>query len=267
MKNRLVVLLTILLMTGLWTFAQVAPAPKPQPDPRPQPQPVQPVQVGEPAVPADIVEIRVDDPNVDFTNKKVQYDRVYKAQLVENAFAPYKQKLEKGSYIGLATAPIPNVLRDQLKLPSGSGLVVERVEPASPAETAGMKVSDIIQKLDDQVLINPHQFGVLVRNLKADVEVKLSIIRETKPQTVAIKPVQKDLAPLDEAAAYGAADAAWRDVNTARTVRFGGGDGRYTLTTKKPVGGPVDLFTGIDRTEMVTDNGNTQITTTIGPKG
>ena len=175
MKNRLVLLLTILLMTGLWTFAQVAPAPKPQPDPRPQPQPVQPVQVGEPAVtpvPADIVEIRVDDPNVDFTNKKVQYDRVYKAQLVENAFAPYKQKLEKGSYIGLATAPIPNVLRDQLKLANGSGLVVERVEPASPAETAGMKVSDIIQKLDDQVLINPHQFGVLVRNLKADVEVK-----------------------------------------------------------------------------------------------
>jgi len=160
-------------------------------------------------------------------------------------------------------------LRDQLKLPSGSGLVVERVEPNSPAEAAGMKVSDIVQKLDDQVLINPHQFGVLVRNLKPDVEIKLAIIRETKPQSVAIKPVEKDLAPLDETAAYGAA-MPWRETITANNARYGGGGGKFTLTAAKPGQpgtGAGDFFTAIDRTEMVTDNGTTVITTTVGNKG
>jgi hypothetical protein len=126
-----------------------------------------------------------------------------------------------------------------------------------------MKVSDIIQKLDDQVLINPHQFGVLVRNLKPDVECKLAIIRETKPLTITIKPVEKDLAPLDEAAAYGAAEP-WRD---ARVAKYGGGAGTLTLTAppKPRATGAADVFNG--PAEMVTDNGTTKITTTIGPKG
>src|SRR5436190_13957193 len=93
MKN-VALLLTILLMTGLWSFAQVAP--EPQPRPRPQPA-VEPAPAVAPA-PADIVEIRVEDPAVDYTIKKAQYDKAFKAQLVDN-FAPYKQKLEKGSYV------------------------------------------------------------------------------------------------------------------------------------------------------------------------
>ncbi|HEV8379376.1 MAG TPA: PDZ domain-containing protein, partial [Tepidisphaeraceae bacterium] len=215
MKNRVALLLTILLASGLWAFAQVEPQPKPQPQPQPQPQP-RPQPAATPAPPGDVVEIRIDDPAGDFT-RKAQYERTFAVQAARDATTAWKQKTEKGSYIGLGTSPIPNVLRDQLKLPAGSGLVVDRVEGNSPAEAAGMKISDIIQKLDDQTLINPHQFGVLVRNLKPDVEVKLSIIRETKPQTVAIKPVEKDLAPLDETAGYGAVNP-WIDANTRRTV-------------------------------------------------
>jgi len=257
-------LVTILLVSGLWSFAQVAPDPQPKPQPKAEAVQLAPAQPVAPVPPADVVELRLDEPTVEI--RKAQYERAFEAQAVRNVYG-VKQKTEKGSYIGLGTSPIPTVLRDQLKLPHGSGLVVDRVEGNSPAETAGMKVSDIIQQLDDQVLINPHQFGVLVRNLKPDVDVKLTIIRETKPQTVTIKPVEKDLAPLDEIAAYGT-PTAWRDAGMANTARFGGGGGVYTVRANRDKPGEaIDIFTGDDRTEMVTDNGTTRITTTVGNKG
>ncbi|HEV8607937.1 MAG TPA: PDZ domain-containing protein [Tepidisphaeraceae bacterium] len=204
--------------------------------------------------------------------KQNEFERAMEADLVlqRNAFTPYKQKTEKASYIGIATSPIPTVLRDQLKLEKGSGLVVDRVDPESPAEAAGIKPSDVIQKLDDQVLINPHQFGVLVRTLKPDVEVKLSIIREAKPQTINVKPVEKELAVLDEAGAYGPAGV-WRDAQglagAADAIkRFGGGGGQYTITKPNKAGGG-DFFTFTDRAEVVTDNGQMVTTTTVGPNG
>jgi len=259
MKNRLALLLTILLMSGLWSFAQVAVEPQPAPKPAP------PAQAQPPATPAppDVIELRLDE---DTNVRKAEMQRVYADQIAKTAYGfTAKVKTEKGSYIGIATSPLPQVLREQLKLPSGSGLVVDRVEPESPAETAGVKAYDVLQKLDDQVLINPHQFGVLVRQLKPDTEAKLAIIRQTQPQTITVKPVMKDLAPIDEAAAYGDVRP-WREGNTANTMRFGGGGGAYTLTAKPKGETAVDFFTA-DRTEMVTDNGNTRITTTIGNKG
>src|SRR5258706_4656214 len=278
MKNRLALLVTILLISGLWSFAQVAPEPQPQagqpqagqpqggqlqagqPKPRQVAQPPQPT----PAPPADIVELRLDEPN---NLKTAEFQRAYADMAAKNAYTAFnKLKTEKGSYIGIATSPLPQVVREQLKLPSGSGLVVDRVDPESPAEAAGVKAYDVLQKLDDQVLINPHQFGVLVRQLKPDVEAKLSIIRQTQPQTIALKPVQKDLAPLDEGSAYGAV-MPWVDANTAKTVRFGGGGGRLTLTAPPKPEGAADFLPGMDRTEMVSDNGKLRITTTVGAKG
>ena len=257
MKNRLALLVTILLMSGLWSFAQVAPEPQPQqPKPKVQPPP--------PAPQPDIVELRIDEAN---NLKTAEFQRVYADMAAKNAYAAFnKLKTEKGSYIGIATSPLPQVVREQLKLPSGSGLVVDRVEPESPAEAAGVKAYDVLQKLDDQVLINPHQFGVLVRQLKPDVEVKLSIVRETKPQTIALRPVQKDLAPLDEGAAYGPVRP-YIDANNAMTARYGGGGGRLTLTAPAKPEGAGDFFATNDRTEVVTDNGNMRTTISVGPKG
>src|SRR6266850_4592977 len=65
-----------------------------------------------------------------------QFERAGAAQAVaeqdlaytKNAFANWKQKLEKASYLGIATSPMPTVLRDQLKLDKGVGLVVDRVD-------------------------------------------------------------------------------------------------------------------------------------------
>src|SRR4051812_14577750 len=74
--------------------------------------------------------------------------------------------MEKGAWLGVNTSPPPHVLRQQLQLPRGVGLVVDMVAPDSPAQAAGVKQYDVLHKLNDQILINQQQLAVLVRTFK-----------------------------------------------------------------------------------------------------
>ena len=54
-------------------------------------------------------------------------------------------KTEKAAWLGVATSRPPLALLKQLKIKSG--LVVDEVIPGSPAELAGLKPQDVIEKL------------------------------------------------------------------------------------------------------------------------
>jgi hypothetical protein len=105
-------------------------------------------------------------------------------------------KLEKGTYLGIAASNIPAALRAQLQLKPGVGLIVDRVEKNSPAEQAGVQQYDILEKLEEQWLINPQQFAVVVRMQEVGKEVKLSIIRQGQPQVIAARLIEKEVAPV-----------------------------------------------------------------------
>src|SRR5438046_1432237 len=64
-------------------------------------------------------------------------------------------QLEKKAWIGISVSPAPAALRHQLKTPDGIGLVIEFVQPKSPADETGLKPFDLLVKLDDQWLVNP----------------------------------------------------------------------------------------------------------------
>lgn len=102
----------------------------------------------------------------------------------------------KGAWIGISTSPAAPALRKQLKLAEGMGLVVDFVEPKSPADQAGIKQYDLLEKLDDQLLVNSEQFAVLVRTFKAGDEVKLTLVREGKRQTIPVKLGEHELPRL-----------------------------------------------------------------------
>ncbi len=114
--------------------------------------------------------------------------------------APVKK--EKGSYLGVSVSPASAALRYQIGLTPGFGLVVDSVEPASPAEEAGLKRFDILSKFDDQQLINADQFLVLVRSKSPGEALTLSVIREGKTVTLNTKTVEKDVTPLTDAFSY-----------------------------------------------------------------
>lgn len=95
-------------------------------------------------------------------------------------------ELEKVTFLGVETQPVSPALTAQLGLPKGAGLIVRHVAPESPA-SAVLQTHDILLKIDDQLLIEPRQFSVLVRNHQPGDEVTISYIRGGKPGTVKIK--------------------------------------------------------------------------------
>lgn len=94
--------------------------------------------------------------------------------------------LEKVAFLGVQTAPADPALAAQLGLPRSTGLVVTDVVPDSPAASV-LKVHDVLIKLDDQLLIDPHQLSVLVRNHKEGDDVALTYLRAGKEATTKVK--------------------------------------------------------------------------------
>src|SRR4051812_40039727 len=107
-------------------------------------------------------------------------------------------KTEKAAFLGVSGSPVMPVLREQLKLPRGVGLVVEHVEPKSPAEAAGIKQYDVLHKIGDQLLVNAHQLAVLVRMHKPDEEVTLTLLRQGESKDVKVKLTEKEVMALDD---------------------------------------------------------------------
>jgi len=93
---------------------------------------------------------------------------------------------EKVTYLGVETAPVSRTLRAQLGLPRDTGLVVTNVLEKSPAADL-LQEDDVLTRLDDQILVNTPQFGVLVRAKKEGDEIKLTVMRAGKELTVKVR--------------------------------------------------------------------------------
>jgi hypothetical protein len=101
-------------------------------------------------------------------------------------------KAERVTFLGAATSRATPGLREQLKLVKGTGLVVDSVEPKSPAEAAGLQQHDVIEKLNDQLLVNGQQLSALIRGMKEDDDVTLSVIRQGEHKTLKVKLATKE---------------------------------------------------------------------------
>ena len=91
------------------------------------------------------------------------------------------------AYLGVHTTRLDRGISYQLGLPPGVHLQVERVAPGSPAEGAGVKLYDVLLKLDDQLLINPEQLKTLVRLRNPGERISLSILRQAKPLCLSVE--------------------------------------------------------------------------------
>lgn len=90
----------------------------------------------------------------------------------------------QATFLGVATDRVPQALGSQVKLPKGIGLVVTQVADDSPAQTSGITRHDVLQKLDDQLLVNPEQLAVLIRMHEPGDAVDLTLIRGGETMTV-----------------------------------------------------------------------------------
>jgi hypothetical protein len=97
------------------------------------------------------------------------------------------------TYLGVETSQVPDVVSEQLGLAKGLGLVVEYVEPNSPAASAGVQQNDILKMLNDQILIEPSQLRKLLQTFSEGTEVTLTILRKGKEQKITAKLAKKEV--------------------------------------------------------------------------
>ena len=88
---------------------------------------------------------------------------------------------EKVTFLGVSASTLPERMSEQLNLPSGIHLSVDQVSPGSPADSAGLKVYDVLLHFNDQILINSAQLKALVRMKRAGDLIDLKILRKGNP--------------------------------------------------------------------------------------
>jgi hypothetical protein len=103
--------------------------------------------------------------------------RTYGAASIASGDITTRMETKRATYLGVEVAEIPAVLAAQLKLPEGQGLVVNFVQPESPAAQAGLQRHDVLTKLDNQILIDGRQLSVLVRGYEDGAEITLTRLR------------------------------------------------------------------------------------------
>jgi hypothetical protein len=101
----------------------------------------------------------------------------------------------RGAYMGVGVEAPGEALRSQLKLPEGVGLVVNYVDEHSPSQGV-LHRHDVLEKLDDQLLVNAEQLVTLIRLHKPGETVHVTLIRESNRMTAQVKLGEKEVPAL-----------------------------------------------------------------------
>ena len=154
----------------------------------------------------EVRRIEVHDPSEDDKNSAKRTTRVYrlakpKAQVVEEA----TRSSEQTTYLGIHATPVEPGLAWHLGLPDGFYQSVQYIAPDSPAAAAGLKEHDILQKVNDQLIINFEQLHVLIRSKKAGEKVKLTVLRQGSEKQLDAKLSSRNVASASPEGAHGSA--------------------------------------------------------------
>ncbi|MET0527822.1 MAG: alpha/beta fold hydrolase [Microvirga sp.] len=149
-------------------------------------------------------------------------------------------ELARRAFMGIGMAAVPEAVRSENKLPTGEGILIERVSPGSSAEAAGLQAKDIVLKLDGETIRTMADISAAIRKKRAGDSFTLSLLRAGKPmeQKVGLIGLPHETSP-DHEAIYEAVEAAGARRRTIITkpkqdgrkpaVLFVGGIGCYSM--------------------------------------
>ncbi|MDQ6859361.1 MAG: PDZ domain-containing protein, partial [Chloroflexota bacterium] len=93
-------------------------------------------------------------------------------------------KIDRGA-MGISYNLLTPRLAASLSLPAQTqGIIVTQILTGSPASQAGLKVSDVITKINDASIDGTHPISSILLHTRPGDKVKLTIIRDGKQQTV-----------------------------------------------------------------------------------
>ncbi len=145
-------------------------------------------------------------------------------------------------WLGVQGQFVVPALKQLLKVPLVDGFLIEAVEPGSPAEQAGLEGGmfeltiegqpillggDVITQVNGTVLSDPTALATLLSGLEVGSKLKLTIVRDGKPNAVELTLVERPVLPWDlpgqrsGTAAAGSGAASSRGTSPARkTIAF-----------------------------------------------
>jgi len=93
-------------------------------------------------------------------------------------------KVDRGA-IGIGYNLLTPRAAAALSLPADTqGIIISQILPGSPAAQAGLRVNDVIAKVNDQQIDGPHPISSILLHTRPGDKVKLTIIRDGKQQSV-----------------------------------------------------------------------------------
>ncbi len=113
-----------------------------------------------------------------------------------------EMSIEPSEYwLGVMISPPSPEAREKLKLPKDQGLMVETVEPKSPADKAGLKPHDVLLKANDKPLGDLRDMLKIINDVK-EGKLTLEVLRDDKHETVVAKLAKRSSSDLAEARAW-----------------------------------------------------------------
>jgi S1-C subfamily serine protease len=94
-------------------------------------------------------------------------------------------KVERG-YLGVASEPLTPRQAVSLGLPPTAGAIVTHVDPGTPAAQVGIRVGDVITKVNDQQIDQQHPLQSVLVKFRPAERVRLTMIRGGAAQTVEV---------------------------------------------------------------------------------
>ncbi len=94
-------------------------------------------------------------------------------------------KVTRG-YLGVEAQPVSDAMSKALGLSSAGGALIAAVQPETPAARAGIQPGDVIRSVNGQAIKDPGTLAIDIAAIKPGNEAHLEIIRDGKPQTLAV---------------------------------------------------------------------------------
>jgi Do/DeqQ family serine protease len=96
-----------------------------------------------------------------------------------------KGKVTRG-WLGVGIQPLTPELSKSFGV-SGEGVLVNQVMPKSPAETAGLKVGDLILAIDGKSIKDPRELQRVIADADIGKTLELTVLREKEKRTVKVQ--------------------------------------------------------------------------------
>jgi serine protease Do len=94
---------------------------------------------------------------------------------------------EKRKYIGVYLEEINQELLQYFGVKGENGLLVNRLAQAGPAEKAGLKVGDVIVRVDGKDVNTVAGLSELIQDKKKGDKIKIDLVRDKKPMSVEVE--------------------------------------------------------------------------------